>query len=125
MEIADEILVKAKAANNYEEFGLLAEQLSQDDWRVMMGDHRWVHRGTVAPDIEQAVFSLKAAETSGVVESSSGYVILRANDHQPKQQMPFSKMAASIRQHLEKELRDKRSKEFEQLLRSKAMIEML
>jgi len=123
--IAEQILVKAKAAKDYEEFGMLAQQLSQDDWRVMMGDHRWVHRGTVTPDLEQAVFSMKAGETSGVVESSSGYVILRANEHQPKRQMSFAEMAASIRQRLETERREKRSKEFEQLLRNKAKIEML
>jgi|GEM_PF-5167951 len=124
-QIAEQILVKAKAAKDYEEFGVLAQQLSKDDWRVMMGDHRWVHRGTVTPDLEQAVFSMKAGETSGVVESSSGYVILRANEHQPKRQMSFAEMAASIRQRLERETREKRSKEFEQLLRNKAKIEML
>jgi parvulin-like peptidyl-prolyl isomerase len=123
--IAEQILVKAKAAKDYEEFGMLAQQLSEDDWRVMMGDHRWVHRGTVTPDLEQAVFSMKAGETSDVVESSSGYVILRANEHQPKRQMSFTEMSASIRQRLASERREKRAKEFEQLLRSKAEVQML
>ena len=53
-KIAEQALVKAKAAKTYDEFGTLAEQLSQDDWRVMMGDHGWVHRGTVTPDLGQA-----------------------------------------------------------------------
>jgi len=123
-KIAEQALVKAKAAKTYEEFGTLAEQLSQDDWRVMMGDHGWVHRGTVTPDLEQPLFSMKKGEISGVVESSSGYIILRANDYQPKRQMPFAEMAASIRQRLETEGREKRSKEFEQLLRSKAEVQM-
>ena len=124
-QIAEQILVKAKAAKDYEEFGMLAQQLSQDDWRVMMGDHRWVHRGTVTPDLEQAVFSMKAGETSGVVEFSSGYVILRANEHQPKRQMSFTEMSASIGQHLASERLEKRAKEFEQLLRSKAVVQIL
>ena len=124
-KIAEQTLVKAKAAKTYEEFGSLAEQLSQDDWRVMMGDHGWVHRGTVTADIEATLFSMKKGETSGVVESSTGYVILRVNDYQPKRQMPFSEMAASIRQRLEGERRDKHAKEFEQLLRSKAQIQIL
>jgi len=123
-KIAEKTLVKAKAAKTFEEFGTLAEQLSQDDWRVMMGDHGWVHRGTVTPDIEQALFSMKKGETSEVVESSSGYIILRANDYQSKRQMAFGEMAASIRQRLETERREKRAKEFEQLLRNKAKIEM-
>ncbi len=123
-KIAEQTLVKAKAAKTYEEFGTLAEQLSQDDWRVMMGDHSWVHRGTVTPDLEQALFSMKKGQVSGVVETSSGYVILRANDYQSKRQMPFAEMAATIRQRLETEQREKRSKEFEQLLRSKAEVQM-
>lgn len=124
-KIAEQILVKAKAAKTHDEFGLLAEKLSQDDWRVMMGDHRWVHRGTVTPDIERSVFSMKAGETSGIVETSGGYVILRANDHQSQRQMSFDEMADSIRQRLEKEQLEKRSREFEQWLRSKARIEVL
>ena len=123
--IAEQVLVKAKAAKKYDEFGALAEQLSQDDWRVMMGDHGWVHRGTVTPDLEQVVFSMKGGETSGVVESPSGYIILRANEFQPKRQMSLAEMSASIRQRLETQRREKRSKEFEQLLLSKAEIQML
>ncbi len=124
-QIAEQILVKAKAAKDYEEFGMLAEKLSQDDWRVMMGDHGWVHRGAVTPDLEQPLFSMRKADTSRVVESSSGYLILRANDYQPKRQMSFTEMSASIRQRLASERRDKRAKDFEQLLRNKAKIEML
>jgi parvulin-like peptidyl-prolyl isomerase len=124
-KIAEQTLLKAKGAKTYEEFGTLAEQLSQDNWRVMMGDHGWVHRGAVTPDLETALFSMKKGQVSGVVETSSGYLILRANDYQPKRQMPFAEMAASIRQHLETEQREKRAKEFEQLLRNKGKIEML
>ncbi len=123
--IAEQILVKAKAAKDYEEFGVLAEKLSQDDWRVMMGDHRWVHRGAVTPDIEQAVFSLKKGETSGLVETATGYMILRANDHQSKRQMSFAEMSASLRPTLERQRREKRAKQFEEALRSKAKVEML
>ncbi len=124
-KIAEQALVKAKAAKTYDAFGSLAEQLSQDDWRVMMGDHGWVHRGAVTPDLEQALFTMKKGETSAVVETSTGYLILRANDYQPKRQMPFAEMAKSIRQRLQTEQRDKRAKEFEQLLRTKGKIEML
>ncbi len=124
-DIAEQILVKAKGAKNYEEFGSLAEQLSQDDWRVMMGDHKWVHRGSVTPDIEPTLFALKAGETSGLVESSEGYLIMRANDRQRSRQMSFAEMSAAIRQQLEKDKREKRAKEFEMLLRGKADIDVL
>jgi parvulin-like peptidyl-prolyl isomerase len=124
-KVAEEILVKAKAAKTYEEFGVLAEQLSQDDWRVMMGDHRWVHRGTVTHDIEDTVFSLEEGKVSGVIETAAGYVILRSNGHQPKRQMTFTEMSRNVREKLRQEAREKRSKQFEEALRSKAKVEVL
>ena len=36
-EWAEDALKKAKASKNYEEFGLLAEKVSEDDWRVTTG----------------------------------------------------------------------------------------
>ena len=41
---ADDALRQAKATKTYEEFGLLAEKISDDDYRVMMGDHHAVDR---------------------------------------------------------------------------------
>src|SRR5271165_5523746 len=38
---AEEALKQAKATRNYEEFGLLAEKISEDDYRVMMGEHKF------------------------------------------------------------------------------------
>jgi parvulin-like peptidyl-prolyl isomerase len=124
-KVAEEVLVKAKAAKNYEEFGLLAQQLSQDDWRVMMGDHRWVHRVAVTHDIEDAVFSLEEGHVSALTETSAGFVILRSNGHQAKRQMTFTEMSKSVKEKLGLEARDKRTKQFEDSLRSRAKIVIL
>jgi parvulin-like peptidyl-prolyl isomerase len=121
---AEEILPKAKAAKNYEEFGVLAEQVSEDDWRVMMGDHKWVHRGSVTPEL-QSIFSMKPAETSGLVESPTGYLILRLNERQPPKQMSLAEVSGKLRKGLEKDRSEKRAQQFEQRLRSNAKIEML
>ena len=37
---AEEALRQAKATKNAEEFGLLAEKISEDDYRVNMGEHK-------------------------------------------------------------------------------------
>ena len=39
---AEAALKQAKATRSYDEFGVLAEKISDDDYRVMMGDHRAV-----------------------------------------------------------------------------------
>ena len=51
---ADEALSQAKAAKTYEQFGLLAEKYSDDDYRVMMGDHKAVERAKLPPSVVQA-----------------------------------------------------------------------
>jgi len=40
----------------------------------------YVKRGDLMPELESAVFALKAGETSGVVKSSVGYHIFRAEE---------------------------------------------
>ncbi len=47
---AEEALSQAKATKTYQDFGLLAEKISEDDFRVNMGDHKVVpSREVTAP----------------------------------------------------------------------------
>jgi len=120
---AEELLPKARAAKNYEEFGVLAEQVSEDPWHVMMGDQKWKHRGEVDPEFEP-IFSMKPGETTGVVESREGFHILRVNDHQPQRQMRFAEISDQLRKELEAKGLEERAERFEQSLRKNAKIEM-
>ncbi|HVP53228.1 MAG TPA: peptidyl-prolyl cis-trans isomerase [Terriglobales bacterium] len=120
---AEELLPKARAARNYEEFGILAEQVSEDPWRVMMGDHKWKHRGEVDPEFEP-IFSMKPGQTTGVLQSREGFHILRINDHQPQRQMKFEEISDRLRKELEAKRLEERAERFEQSLRKNAKIEM-
>jgi parvulin-like peptidyl-prolyl isomerase len=121
---AEAILPRAKAARNYEEFGILAEKFSEDPWRVMMGDRKFLHRSAATPELLIA-FSMKPGETSGIIESPDGYVILRVNQHVPQKQMSFAEVQSSIRATLERERLAKRAKSFHESLRKAAKIEVL
>ncbi len=46
---AEGALRQAKATKSYEEFGMLAEKISEDDFRVMMGDHKLADRSKLPP----------------------------------------------------------------------------
>lgn len=120
---AEDILPKAQAAKNYEEFGVLAEQVSEDEWRVMMGDHKWTHRGEVDPQFEP-IFKMKAGETTGVVESAEGFHILRVNEHQLKRQMTFAEMRDQLRKTMETHRRTERAEALERTLKKNAKIMM-
>jgi parvulin-like peptidyl-prolyl isomerase len=121
---AEELLPKAQATKTPEEFGVLAEKHSQDDWRVMNGDHSWVHRGTVAGELETA-FSMKTGQVSGIIASKVGYHILRVNGRRAAKQLSFVEVKKTIRESLQKEREAKLRKQFEEQLRRKAKIEVL
>ena len=51
---AEDALRQAKATKSYQEFGLLAEKISEDDFRVNMGDHKAVGRDKLPPQVVKA-----------------------------------------------------------------------
>lgn len=122
---AEEVLPKAKAAKTFEEFGKLAEKYSEDDWRIMMGDRRWVHRGRLPAEIEEAAFRMSAGDVSSVVETPEAFVIVRVNAKQPQTQVPYEQMSASLRDDLEKTTLSDLRKNFEQRLRKTYRVEEL
>ncbi|MBI3483730.1 MAG: peptidyl-prolyl cis-trans isomerase, partial [Acidobacteria bacterium] len=122
---AETVLPMARAAGNYEEFGKLAEKYSEDDWRIMMGDHRWLHRGRLPSAVETVAFRLKKGETSEIIETSEAFVIVRVNGKQAPTQIPYSQVSKSLRADLEKaRLVDLRT-QFEQKLRNRYKVEEL
>ena len=124
-ERAATILPKAKAAKSFEEFGQLAEKYSEDDWRIMMGDHRWLHRGRLPSAVEDAAFRMKKEETSEIIETSEAFVIVRVNGKQGVTRIPYSQVSKSLREDMEKaKLLDLRT-QFEKQLRSRYKIEEL
>jgi parvulin-like peptidyl-prolyl isomerase len=78
---AQAILTQAKATKNYEEFGVLAEKSSDDDYRVNMGDRKLVTRENLPPEVVKAIQGLKAGEVSGLVQLGTAYTIVRVNAH--------------------------------------------
>lgn len=119
----EQILLRAQATKDYEGFGVLAEEVSEDNWRVMMGDHKWVHRGTFDKVYEDKIFAMRVGETSGIVESPQGFHIFRVNGKQASRQLTLPECRARIRTQLEKEKLAKVAGQFHELLLKKAMIE--
>lgn len=122
---AENLLAMAKATKSFEEFGRLAEKFSEDDWRIMMGDHKWVHRGRLPAAVEAVAFAMKAGQISGIIETSEAFVIVRVNDTQPQRQIPFSEVRDTLSEDMEKaKLADLR-RQFEQYLRKTFKVEEL
>jgi peptidyl-prolyl cis-trans isomerase C len=100
---AEDALKKAKAAKNYEEFGLLAEKVSEDDWRVMMGDHKSIHRGRMPAAVEKAVFTMKPGQVSDLIDTGDSLCIARVNEREETKLVPFTEVRSSLKSQLEVE----------------------
>jgi parvulin-like peptidyl-prolyl isomerase len=75
-------LRQAQATRSYEEFGLLAEKSSQDDFRVKMGDHKAADRAKLPPPVVKALLAMQTGQVSDLIEFDAGdYTILRLNAH--------------------------------------------
>jgi len=75
---AEDVLKQLRAGKSFEE---LAKKYSEDPGSAKDGGELgWIGRGRMAPEFEQAAFSLKPGETSGLVQSSYGFHIIQVED---------------------------------------------
>jgi peptidyl-prolyl cis-trans isomerase SurA len=122
---AELALKQANATKNYEEFGVLAEQVSQDDWRVMMGDHKELQRGHMPGPVEKVIFSMKAGEISGIIDTGDSFCIARVNAHQPAHLVPLNEVKAQLKQDMEKDKVEDLRRDLEARLRKTIKVEEL
>jgi parvulin-like peptidyl-prolyl isomerase len=121
----EEALRQAKAARTYEEFGILAEKISEDDYRVMMGDHKAVERGKMAPQLVQALLSMQPGQVSDIIQVDQIYTIVRLNKHIPAGKKKFEDVRSEIKNELEKRKTNQVRGAFAKKLRQNAKIEIL
>ena len=119
---ADEALQKAKATKSYEDFGLLAEAVSQDDFRVNMGDHKAVEKDKLPPQIVKAFQGMQAGQVSGLIQIESAYTIVRLNAHNPARKQPLAEVKNQLKDELQKEKYEKLRSGLAKQLRAKVEV---
>ena len=122
---AEEAYKKARTTKNYEEFGMLAEQISEDDWRVMMGDRREVDVTKLPPMVLQWLKKMKPGEVSDLIQVEQSYTIVRLNAHVPEGQKKFADVKADLIKQLQKQKVDKLRSQLNARLRQTAKVEEL
>jgi peptidyl-prolyl cis-trans isomerase C len=83
------------------DFGALAEQYSEDFYRVKGGDLGWVHRGRLEPDFEKVAFDLPAGQFSKPFRAAYGFSLMKVEGREPAQQMKFEEIQPVLRAELE------------------------
>lgn len=122
---AEDALKQAKATTSYEQFGLLAEKISEDDYRVMMGDHKKVERSKLAPQVVQALLAMKDGQVSDIIQIDQAYTIIRLNQHILAGKMKFEDVKASLLQELRKRKVEETRAALDKRLRKTAKVEEL
>ena len=98
---AEETLKKIKGG---EDFAKLASELSGDpSSKPKGGDIGFVTKGKTVKPFEDALFSLKTGEISGVIETQFGYHIIKAEEKKDAAVEPFETVKEKVRQKIMQE----------------------
>ncbi|HUO13549.1 MAG TPA: peptidyl-prolyl cis-trans isomerase [Verrucomicrobiae bacterium] len=122
---AENAIQQAKATKSYQEFGLLAEKISEDDWHVNMGDHKQVEAEKLPPPVLQAARKMKVGAVSEMIQLGPAYTIFRLNAHVAAGRYPFAEVKAKLVTDLQKSNTEKMRSALDKKLRKTAKIEVL
>jgi len=122
---AEAALRQAQTTRTYEQFGTLAEKISEDDYRVMMGDHKAVDAKELPPEILGAVSKMKPGQISGLIHAEDAYSIVRLNGHTPGRMQPFDEAFGPLRGQLQGKKQESLRHQLNIRLRKTAKIEEL
>ena len=91
---AEDVLKQLKAGGNFAE---LAKKYSEDPGSGKNGGSLgWIGKGRTVPEFEQTAFSLAKGATSGLVQSSYGFHIIRLDDKQAAHVKPLDEVKDQI-----------------------------
>jgi parvulin-like peptidyl-prolyl isomerase len=116
---------QAKATKSYEEFGLLAEKLSEDDFHVNMGDHKAVDRSKLPPEIVKAADTMQPGQVSNLMQLGTFYTCFRLNARKPAGKFTFEQVKVPLRQNLQKTKSESLRAGLDKKLRQNAKVQEL
>jgi parvulin-like peptidyl-prolyl isomerase len=120
---AENALRQAKATKTTEEFGLLAEKISDDDYRVMMGQHKPEPVDQLPPPVAKTLAAMKAGDVSDLIQVERAYTILRLNQHAPAGMAKFEDVQAQLQKQMELSKKNQVRAALDKQLRQNAKIE--
>jgi peptidyl-prolyl cis-trans isomerase SurA len=122
---AEDALRQAKATKSADEFGLLAEKVSEDDYHVNMGLHKTVGRNELPPDVLKAALAIAPGQVSDLIQVDDAYTMFRLIAHEPAAQIRFEQILDKLHKDLEKSKYERLRVGLDAQLRKKAKVEEL
>lgn len=118
---AEMILKKLKEGGPFE---VTANRYSGGPAAESGGDLGFVEKGTLLPAVDEAAFSLKERELSGVIESPLGFHILKVVDRRGKGVKSLSAVREEIKREITEEKMSVKLQDWIQELRKKSYVEI-
>lgn len=116
---AQRILEKIKKGGNFE---TLARQNSEDPSAFKGGDLGFFAKGDMIKEFEDAAFNLKVGEVSNLVRTPLGFHIIRLDERQASDKVPFNEVRLEIRNQLKQERSNRLFENYVSTLKAKAKI---
>ena len=120
---ANEELKQAKAAKSSQEFGLLAEKVSEDDFRVNMGDHKAVEKDKLPPQVVKALLAMKPGQVTDLIQIEQAYTIVHLQEHTPAGKAKFEDVRAQLEKELQQNKKNQLRAALDRKLRQNAKVE--
>jgi peptidyl-prolyl cis-trans isomerase C len=92
-----------KKVQQGEDFGMLAKAYSEGPSAQREGAWGYLKRRKTTDPIREAAFALNVGEVSGIVETKSGYHLIKVTDKKPAGTTPYKEVQPMIEQRLKKE----------------------
>ncbi len=108
-----------------EDLAALAKEHSQCPSSAQGGDLGFIVRGQTVKPFEDVAFSLKAGETSGIVETEYGYHIIRVTEKVPASTIPYEQAKDGIEKHLKEAKIRTELNRYVDALKAKSKVEIL
>ncbi|HWE87283.1 MAG TPA: peptidyl-prolyl cis-trans isomerase [Terracidiphilus sp.] len=120
---ADRDLQQARAAKTAMQFGMLAEKVSDDDYRVVLGQHKPVPVDQLAPPVLAALKTMKPGQITNLIQLDQAFTIVRLNQHAPTGKTPFLQVRTQLQKELHEKKRNQLRAVFDASLRQTATVQ--
>ena len=105
------------------DFAELARQYSEGPSKTRGGDLGYFARGQMVKPFEEAAFSMKTNEVSGIVETRFGYHIIKVYDKKPAQTLAYADVKERLNQRIKQEEVEKQASQYIGQLKKEANIQ--
>jgi parvulin-like peptidyl-prolyl isomerase len=122
---AEDAAKQAKQTKNFREFGLVAEKLSDDDYRVNLGDRKTQNLSSFPPPLQKALAGMKPGDVSDLIPIGNAFTIVRLEARNPAGTTPFAEVKTQLQTDMQKEKTQQLRSALDQKLRKGSTIETM